>query len=216
MEGPSPADRAPWTRSVWLTGGLVVVAAVAVVAWLAGRWTGESAAEPSPSASPSAQPTPLTATEVATLLAPSLVAVSVPQRARSDEPQGTGVVVADDATVLTALHVVSGADRIRLGFPDGTNTWAVVTGVDEDNDIATLVKNEDHELASAFLFLGKLHKVVGRDDLAIKYFKKVLKFDPKNHDAESEIRLANLREEKHKKKGIGGMLNRLTGGADES
>jgi len=143
MEGPSPAERAPWTRPAWLTGGLVVVAVVAVFAWLAGRWSAEAGSEPSPSASPSGQPTPLTATEVATLLGPSLVAISVPEQASpGEEPHGTGVVVADDATVITALHVIDGAERIRLSFPDGTTSWAVVTGVDEDNDIATLVPED--------------------------------------------------------------------------
>ncbi|MEN0069704.1 MAG: trypsin-like peptidase domain-containing protein [Propionicimonas sp.] len=140
MEGPPVADRAPWTRPAWVTGGLVVVAVVAAVAWSAGRWAAQPEPAPTPMASPSAEPTPLTAAEVATLLAPSLVAISVTDApSPADEPQGTGVVVSDDATVLTALHVVAGAGTIRVSFADGTTTSAVVAGADPENDIATLV-----------------------------------------------------------------------------
>ncbi|MCC7380791.1 MAG: protein kinase [Deltaproteobacteria bacterium] len=79
-------------------------------------------------------------------------------------------------------------------------------------DILALIKDLDDELASAYFFLGKLHKTVNRDDLAVKYFKKVLKFDPKNHDAESEIRLANMRDQKKAKgKGLLGSMGRLAG-----
>jgi serine/threonine protein kinase/curved DNA-binding protein CbpA len=65
-------------------------------------------------------------------------------------------------------------------------------------DIAKMMKGDENEIASAFLILGRLYKVVSRDDLATKAFKKVLKFDPKNHEAESELRLANMREQKKK------------------
>jgi len=153
---------------VLLTGGLVLVAVIAVAAWLAGRWTMESGAEASPSASPSQEPTPLTATEVASLLGPSLVAISVPERSSpSDEPQGTGVVVADDATVLTALHVVAGAKVIRLSFADGTTTSAVVTGVDEDNDIATLVPDDLPTLIVPAVLGTSQPLAVGSDVIAL-------------------------------------------------
>lgn len=78
-------------------------------------------------------------------------------------------------------------------------------------DITKLIRNEEHEIAAAYLFLGRLHKIVGREDLAVKYFKKVLKFDPRNHEAESEIRLANLRETKKKKS----LLGRLSGAGED-
>lgn len=141
MQAPSDAGRVRVPRPAWVTGGLAVVVLVAVTAWLTGRWTAPPPAEPSPSAVPSGEPTPLTAGEIATLLAPSLVAISA-HESPGEEPEGTGVVVADDATILTALHVVAGAETIHVAFADGTTTTAVITGADEDNDIATLAPAE--------------------------------------------------------------------------
>lgn len=141
MQGPSDTGRTRVLRPAWVTGGLAVVALVAVTAWLAGRWTAPPVAEPTTSATPSAEPTPLTASEVAAVLAPSLVAISA-HESPGEEPEGTGVVVADDATILTALHVVAGAETIHVAFADGTTTTAIVTGADEDNDIATLLPAE--------------------------------------------------------------------------
>ncbi|MFO0724228.1 MAG: protein kinase [Myxococcota bacterium] len=80
-------------------------------------------------------------------------------------------------------------------------------------EIANILKNEEDEIASGFLILGKLFKVVNKEAEAKKMFTKVLKFDPKNHEAESELRLMNLREQKQAKdkKGILGGLQGLSG-----
>lgn len=140
MQGPT-AGRTRWTRPAWVTGGLVVVAVIAAVGWLGGRWTAPSAVESSPVATPSPQPTPLTPSEVAALLGPSLVAITIPGDER-EESVGSGVVVSDDATILTALHVVDDAEEIRVSFADGTTTAATITSTDPANDIATLLPAE--------------------------------------------------------------------------
>ena len=51
---------------------------------------------------------------------------------------GTGVVITEAGAILTNLHVVNGAKRLQLLFADGTESEAVVTGVDADNDLAVL------------------------------------------------------------------------------
>ena len=51
---------------------------------------------------------------------------------------GTGVVIVDQGVILTNLHVVHGAQRIRLVFADGSESGAVVTGVQAHNDLAVL------------------------------------------------------------------------------
>lgn len=141
--GPSEAGRSGSWRPAWVTGGLVVVVVVAVTAWLAGRGMGHPTVDSTPTPTPSHQPTQLAASEVAALLAPSLVAISVADTPPpSEEPQGTGLVVADDATILTALHVVAGAETVHVSFADGTTTTAKLTGADPDNDIATLLPDE--------------------------------------------------------------------------
>ena len=52
---------------------------------------------------------------------------------------GSGVVANGDGAILTAAHVVSGADTIHVAFADGTETTATVASSDEASDIATLI-----------------------------------------------------------------------------
>lgn len=51
---------------------------------------------------------------------------------------GTGVVIVDKGIILTNLHVVQGADVIRITFADGLETTASVIGVQPENDLAVL------------------------------------------------------------------------------
>jgi len=51
---------------------------------------------------------------------------------------GTGVVIKDDGTILTNLHVVSGADRITVTFMDGLESSATITGVRPEHDLAVV------------------------------------------------------------------------------
>jgi S1-C subfamily serine protease len=71
---------------------------------------------------------------------PSLVFIEVDEPTGAQAPRGlgTGVVVNDAGTVLTALHVVEGATAIRLTFADGSRTTAMVAVRQPDQDIAVL------------------------------------------------------------------------------
>ncbi len=51
---------------------------------------------------------------------------------------GSGVVIMENGTILTNLNVVSGAKRIRVTFMDGSESDAVVTGTQPENDLAVL------------------------------------------------------------------------------
>jgi len=51
---------------------------------------------------------------------------------------GTGVVIVDNGTILTNLHVVSGAKRVRVRFANGQESEAQVIGVQAENDLAVL------------------------------------------------------------------------------
>jgi len=51
---------------------------------------------------------------------------------------GTGVVIIDNGTILTNLHVVQDARRIRLRFHDGTESEADLVGTQPENDLAVL------------------------------------------------------------------------------
>jgi len=51
---------------------------------------------------------------------------------------GTGVVVNDQGTILTALHVVGDASAVKVTFPDGSTADAMVASRQPEIDIATL------------------------------------------------------------------------------
>ena len=62
--------------------------------------------------------------------------------AEGDDPNergiGTGVVIVDNGTILTNLHVVYGAKRIKVVFADGLEADADVVGLQPQNDLAVL------------------------------------------------------------------------------
>ena len=51
---------------------------------------------------------------------------------------GTGVVIVDKGIILTNLHVVAGGDRLGVVFADGTESEAIVVGVQPENDLAVI------------------------------------------------------------------------------
>jgi S1-C subfamily serine protease len=51
---------------------------------------------------------------------------------------GTGVVIVDNGTILTNLHVVMGAERVRVTFMDGLEADAKLVSVMPEHDLAVL------------------------------------------------------------------------------
>jgi S1-C subfamily serine protease len=51
---------------------------------------------------------------------------------------GTGVVIVNDGTILTNLHVVAGAERIKITFMDGHETTGILQGTRPEHDLAVL------------------------------------------------------------------------------
>lgn len=51
---------------------------------------------------------------------------------------GSGVVIVDNGTILTSLHVVDGARRIKVIFHNGHESDAIVVGAQPENDLAVL------------------------------------------------------------------------------
>ncbi len=51
---------------------------------------------------------------------------------------GTGVVIVDKGLILTNLHVVAGAEKVKVTFADGLESAATVAGVQPENDLAVL------------------------------------------------------------------------------
>ena len=81
-----------------------------------------------------------------------------PGEASPDDPRshtrstGTGVVIIDNGTILTNLHVVAGAKRIRVMFHDGTESDATLINAQPENDLAVLrAKTVPDDLEAATL-----------------------------------------------------------------
>ncbi|MBC7380097.1 MAG: trypsin-like peptidase domain-containing protein [Burkholderiaceae bacterium] len=71
---------------------------------------------------------------------------------------GTGVVIVDKGVILTNLHVVSGAQTIKVTFFDGLESIATITGVQAENDLAVLQaqKIPDDMIAATMRSTGDL------------------------------------------------------------
>ncbi|MEU4408500.1 trypsin-like peptidase domain-containing protein [Streptosporangium sp. NPDC023963] len=127
-------------------GGALVVVVALLAYWLgSGGGSGEEAA-PGPSATPTPGAT-LTVPDVFKRVGPSVVVV------QAGKSLGTGVIAAEDGTILTAYHVVQGtsdkgapdkgasgkgAEDVTVTFADGTRTKAVVASSNPKLDVATL------------------------------------------------------------------------------
>ncbi len=51
---------------------------------------------------------------------------------------GTGVVIVDNGTILTNLHVVAGARKVRVRFANGFESEAAMVGAQPEDDLAVL------------------------------------------------------------------------------
>jgi putative serine protease PepD len=121
------------SRRLLATGLAVVVILLGVIAGLAFRLSGPAPRASAPAAAPSPTPTAtLTVPAIYQRAAPSVVIV------RAGHELGTGVIVADNGTILTANHVISGGGTVTVTFADGTTANAAVAAADPKLDIATL------------------------------------------------------------------------------
>jgi putative serine protease PepD len=132
--GSGTSGAGPGRRLV--AAGLALIAVLLVaVAVLATRLLlaapAASAKAPASTASPSAAAS-LTVPAIYQRVAPSVVAI------QAGRGFGTGVIVADDGTIITADHVIANASAIVVTYADGTLTRATVLSADKKLDIALL------------------------------------------------------------------------------
>jgi putative serine protease PepD len=114
-----------------LAGGMVLLLVIAVLA----TWLASTPGTPKATATASPTPTPtasLAVPDIYQRVAPSVVTI------RAGQDLGTGVIVADGGTILTADHVVAGGGSITVTFADGTVTNATVASANKKMDIAVL------------------------------------------------------------------------------
>lgn len=86
---------------------------------------------------------PSAAAKAHEVIAPSVVRVisyelGVNGRDEIETGVGTGVVIVDSGIILTNLHVVQGAEVIKVVFSDGLEAKASIKSVQPENDLAVL------------------------------------------------------------------------------
>ncbi|MDP3612179.1 MAG: peptidase S1, partial [Rubrivivax sp.] len=92
------------------------------------------------------EPLPSQATKAYQAILPSVVRViglmdeddkgeNNPEQRAMERSLGTGVVIIDNGTILTNLHVVWGSKKIRVRFANGHESEAVMMGAQPENDL---------------------------------------------------------------------------------
>lgn len=88
----------------------------------------------------SVTPMPAYSEAVFQIIQPSLVLIQAEttENGQLGTAIGSGVVINDAGDILTALHVVTASTSISLTFADGSESLAVISTTQQENDIAVL------------------------------------------------------------------------------
>jgi S1-C subfamily serine protease len=149
-EQPRAGRRRPSWR--WVLAGvlLVALAAALVLQWrsapapLSQRDVDRAVSDQVTKALEEQQKAPPEASLVYQAILPSLVQLVAEDTASADRSvsTGAGVVINAGGAILTALHVVDGAEAVEVRFADGTRARAEVTTRQPENDIAVLAVDQ--------------------------------------------------------------------------
>jgi S1-C subfamily serine protease len=82
---------------------------------------------------------------------------------------GTGVVIVDKGTILTNLHVIAGADRVKVEFFDGMISDATVVGTRPEDDLAVLQAKTIPDDLQAATLRSTADLAVGDEVVAVGY-----------------------------------------------
>lgn len=144
-----PASVAWWSRHpAWMSALVGAVAATIVFAlWWAGQPTQRKLTQDDINAAVEHAllkvNIPSAAVKATQAVGPSVVRVTSfmtdpKTKQEVERGVGTGVVIVDKGVILTNLHVVWGAERIKVTFHDGMEATASVTGAKPEDDLAVL------------------------------------------------------------------------------
>jgi S1-C subfamily serine protease len=130
-----------------LLGAAVVLALLAAAPYFTGSPAGQTISQQAIDAAVARaldeQPLPSTAARVYEAAKGSIVLVrAVADPLESDDylerAVGSGVVIVGRGVILSSLHVVDGAGRVRVVFADGLESEAKIVGRHPENDLAVL------------------------------------------------------------------------------
>jgi putative serine protease PepD len=159
-DGGSPRSRGPSRWLAAVIAGIVLLASGYGISQVLDRDDAAPTGAGIPTAAPSAVAPAASAAAsgeepaaaVAKALLPTVVEI------RQGSGLGSGFVYDKNGYIMTAAHVVQGADQVQVRLYDGTKLTGKVLGTDEDNDVA-VVKVDRTGLAAAPLALGETIQV---------------------------------------------------------
>ena len=82
---------------------------------------------------------------------------------------GSGVVIIDRGVILTSLHVVSGASRVRVEFEDGLESEAAIISTQPEHDLAVLQAKQIPDDLQAATLRSARHLVEGEHVTAVGF-----------------------------------------------
>jgi len=82
---------------------------------------------------------------------------------------GSGVVIIDRGVILTSLHVVNGASRVRVLFEDGLESDAAIVSTQPENDLAVLQASKIPDDLRAATLRSARHLLEGEHVTAIGF-----------------------------------------------
>ena len=135
-------------RAAWALGALLLAVVVGWPAWtrhdvnvptfeqIDAAMRGAIAKEPLQSAAANAYEAVIGS--VVRVVGEHSVARPDPKEGEEQKSVGTGVVIVDKGLILTNLHVVQGAARLKVTFANGQQSDATLINVQPENDLAVL------------------------------------------------------------------------------
>jgi putative serine protease PepD len=159
-DGGSPRGRGPSRWLAVVVAGIVLLASGYGISQVLDRDDNTPAAAGIPTAAPASTAAAASASAssdepaaaVAKALLPTVVEI------RQGSGLGSGFVYDRDGFIMTAAHVVQGADQVQVRLYNGTQLTGKVLGTDELNDVA-VVKVDRTGLTAAPLALGETIQV---------------------------------------------------------
>lgn len=120
------------------------------------------------------QDLPARAARAAAVIAPSVVRVrgfspGKPRGELRESGVGSGVVIKDDGTILTNLHVVTGSSKLVVGFADGTESPATVVGIRPQSDLAIILPSRLPDDLQPAVLAGSADLVPGDEVVAVGF-----------------------------------------------
>lgn len=112
---------------------------------------------------------PAVSVQVYHQILPSLVYIETEDNRQSDGGfgVGSGVVVNNDGSILTANHVVDGSSSIHLTFADGSRSDAQIVSSDPQHDLAVIKPTQPPDVIVPAVLAGSGRVQIGDEAFAV-------------------------------------------------